>query len=69
MYTIRKAQTVKTFKVVDTFSNKQYVITWNNYTSNPWMVEDEQGEFIDNEVAICRNLIAMIQDEFDEWTE
>jgi hypothetical protein len=33
------------------------------------MVEDEQGEFIDNEVAICRSLIAMIQDEFDEWTE
>jgi hypothetical protein len=69
MYTIRKAQTVKTFKVVDIFNNKQYVITWNNYTSNPWVVEDEQGEFIDNEVAICRNLIAMIQDEFDEWTE
>jgi hypothetical protein len=69
MYTIRKAQTVKTFKVIDTFNNKQYVITWNNYTSNPWVVEDEQGEFIDNEVAICRNLIAMIQDEFDEWTE
>jgi hypothetical protein len=69
MYTIRKAQTVKTFKVVDTFNNKQYVITWNNYTSNPWVVEDEQGEFIDNEVAICRSLIAMIQDEFDEWTE
>jgi len=69
MYTIRKAQTVKTFKVVDTFSNKQYVITWNNYTSNPWMVEDEHGEKIDSETLLSENLITMIQDEFDEWTE
>jgi hypothetical protein len=69
MYTIRKAQTVKTFKVVDTFNNKQYVITWNNYTSNPWMVEDEQGEKIDSETLLGENLITMIQDEFDEWTE
>ncbi len=69
MYTIRKAQIVKTFKVVDTFNNKQYVITWNNYTSNPWMVEDEQGKEIDRETLLGENLITMIQDEFDEWTE
>jgi len=69
MYTIRKAQTVKTFKVVDTFNNKQYVITWNNYTSNPWMVENEHGEEIDRETLLGENLITMIQDEFDEWTE
>jgi hypothetical protein len=33
------------------------------------MVENEHGEKIDSETLLGENLITMIQDEFDEWTE
>jgi hypothetical protein len=33
------------------------------------MVENEHGEEIDRETLLGENLITMIQDEFDEWTE
>jgi hypothetical protein len=69
MYQVKKSTTVKTFQIIDDFSKKRYNVTWNNYTANPWFVEDEYGEEIDQETMLGEDLIGEAQDMFDDWCE